>query len=170
VQIVLVPYCLAGALVLFLVWLALRHIEQLLEQLLQHLGVGTQTRVAAFRSTACRAVLATFAVILFVEPVVSGTAHVEIHAPDRLPTTVDHLSVQVTAVGLGGVAGGTRIVNAAFDDRGVASLDIPMLPFESRLNIDVLDGSLPNALVARRTVYVSPFVKRQVWSLEIHFQ
>lgn len=165
----LLQYTIGGVLLLLLVLVKGHDFRRLVHLVIDRRRMGTAAWLRALVDLAIAAVLMTAAVDLFVDPLVAGVAQLEIHAPATPATTSDHLLVRTVPVGPFGPAGGGRIVLGEFDARGVAILNVPLERLESRVIVDILDTSLPNAVVERRSVYVSPFVRRTLWPQVVNF-
>jgi hypothetical protein len=117
-----------------------------------------------FAGQVCLSLLAFYAII---DPLIPGTAIVEVHAPSKFPTTADHLILRAIPVGFRGPAGGTRIITTRFDQSGLGTIQVHLELMETRLKLEVLDESMAEPVVTTKTVYISPFVRRQVCKLSV---
>lgn len=160
---IVLHYLISGVLLLVIVWLKLYELGKLLITL-----VPASRRFKSELDHIGKSVLCVLAAFLFLDPLLPGVVVVEIQVrPATVVTTLDHLAVRIVPVGMLGAAGGTRTSVVDVNERGVASVIVQLHHFESSLNIDLLDESLPKPVVQRHTAYVSPFTRRQVWPLKI---
>jgi hypothetical protein len=166
----LLQYALGSALVLLLVAAKRHEVRELVRHVLHRDGASTTAWLRHLIELMLSAVVLAAALDLFVDPLVAGVAEIEIHAPADPPTTTDHLQVRVVPIGLSGPRGGTRTIVGEFDAGGVAIVNVPLEMLESRVNVDVLDPTLTNPVVERRSVYLSPFVRRSLWNRVVDFR
>ncbi len=167
---ILLQYCVGGVLILLIAALKGREVRRLLRLLLDRSQVGTGAWFRALLDLAFAAAFLTLAIDLFIDPLVAGVAEIKVHAPVSLSTTPENLLVRVVPVGRFGPGGGDRTVFTDFDNTGVAILSVRLEMLESRVAVDVLDRSLPNPVVERRSVYLSPFVRRGLWRRTVDFR
>jgi hypothetical protein len=158
VLLLLVQFLGAGGLLCLIVWLELRHAQELLPQ-----------RFHPWAHKLAHIAISVFAVALLVEPIIPGTAGltitVPVHAP--YPTLRENLRVRVAPVGIQGPAGGDRTVDAAFDNNGTVDVVSKIDPLETRVEVDVYDVTQPDQVLWHKLVWVSPFVRCQLLSKTI---
>jgi hypothetical protein len=82
---------------------------------------------------------------------------------------VENLQARITPVGLQGTAGGSRVVYTGFDRDGVAEVVSELTMFETRVTVEIFDLTQPSQTIKSSTVYISPFVKRQLITKTISF-
>jgi hypothetical protein len=145
----------AGGLLCFVVWLELRHAQELLPQ-----------RFHPWTHKLAHIAMSVFAVALLVEPIIPGTAGLTITVPVQTPypTLRENLRVRVVPVGIRGLAGGDRTIDAAFDNKGTVDVVSKIDPLETRVEIDVYDLTQPDQVLWHKVVWVSPFVRCQLLS------
>ena len=162
-------YFVASAILMLVVWVKVEHARQLARHLLGHRVESPHRRVVLLADHVMKAALVAFAAYIFIDPLVPGSAHLRITAP--MPTTtLDNLLIRVVPIGPKGPLAGAEPVFAYFDPGGNALLSASVGPLQSRVQIDVLDESLPgNQIVAQKSVYLSPFVRRQLWVSDVSF-
>lgn len=150
----IVQFVVGGTLLVFAVWWKLKELREGVSVFLPH-------QVSAWARFATQLCLGVIAIGAIIDPMISGTAIMEIHAPKEFPTTLDNLRVRVVPTGFSGTAG-IRTVTSSFDQRGVAVVPVAFGILESRANIEVFDESRSSPPLARRNVYISPFIRRQL--------
>jgi hypothetical protein len=108
--------------------------------------------------------LSYIAIAAVLEPLIPGSPVLIVHLPNSTTASrfTDNLQVRATPVGLHGAAGGDRVIYAGFDSDGQALLVPELTLFETRVTIEVFDQSQPTQIIKSATVYISPFVKRQI--------
>ena len=105
-----------------------------------------------------------------IDPLISGTGILLVRAPQGSSTTLsENLRVRIVPLSLLGPAGGDYIVVSQFDGRGMAAVPVSFHVFEVSAQVDVFDVSRPEPVVETKIVYVSPFVRRQIWSQIVEF-
>ena len=160
----ILQFIVGGTLLWFLVWLKFRRGQELVQhspklkswiRILAHVALG-------FIAAAC-----------FIDPLIPGVANLTIEfPPERLnyPTLFEHLRVRVVPVGLGGPAGGDRIIDATFDRDGSVQVLSNLAFLETSVTIQVYDETRPSETIKSANVYISPFVRRQLLSKTITFK
>jgi len=96
------------------------------------------------------------------DPLMSGTATLTIHAPSAVPVTLDTLVVETIPVGFLGEAGGDRARYNNFDDRGISQVTVNLGLLETFVKLRVFDKSSPSRSVITESIYISPFVRRRL--------
>src|SRR3989339_606126 len=107
----ILQFLLGGVLLILAVWWKIRDIRRGVVLVLSRKPVaggtrGRDARVRAWLHVACQLLLGITAFSVLVDPLIPGTAVVEIHAPRSFPTTLDNLSVRTVPIGFRGAAGG----------------------------------------------------------------
>jgi len=72
-------------------------------------------------------------------------------------------------VGFLGQAGGDRTVDVPFDSDGSAQVLSDLALLETRVTVQIYDETQPSKMIESATVYISPFVRRQLVSKTITF-
>lgn len=114
-------------------------------------------------------VAAVFVATCFVDSLVPGTASLIIYAPNEIPMRLATLQVEIIPVGLLGEAGGDHTRYDGFDSRGVAQISIKLGMLETLVKCRVYDQSSPSHSVINELVYVSPLVRRGIFTKVVHF-
>ncbi len=106
---------------------------------------------------------------IMVEPLISGNATIEVEAPakERLPTVLDNLRILATPVGLLGKPGAEARVTTRFDASGKAVVNINLAALQSRVELKVYDVASTKNIVAIKSLYISPFVRRQLSAIKV---
>ncbi|HYA41035.1 MAG TPA: hypothetical protein VEF34_07010 [Syntrophobacteraceae bacterium] len=119
--------------------------------------------------TASHLAVGFLAAACLLDPLIPGTAIITVQAPKTFPTLQENLRVQIVPIGFCSPAGASRAGSADFDSRGVAEVRLRMRMFETRALVEIFDKSRPSQLVATKSVYISPFVRRQLTTKKILF-
>jgi hypothetical protein len=116
--------------------------------------------------------LSYIAIAAVLEPLIPGSPVLIVRLPSSTTASrfINNLQVRATPVGLYGGAGGDRVIYAGFDSDGKALLVPELVLFETQVTIEVFDVSQPAQIVKSATVYISPFVKRQITNKTINLE
>jgi hypothetical protein len=150
----MIQFILGGGLLALLVWWKLTDIVRVCTP------NSKQRRV--WLNAVVHVVVGFVVVGCLVDPLIPGSAGISVRAPKTFPTLLDNLRVRIVPTGFLGEAGGNRISYAAFDSGGIAEITSEMSILETRIKVEVFDESQPLQMVAITSVYVSPFVRRQL--------
>jgi len=157
----LFQFGMAGALLWLVVRLKARDAEKL-----------APVKLKPWIKTVAEIVLSFVAIEALIEPLIPGFAVITVRVPVTVAgsgSVLEHVQARVVPIGLHGPAGGDRIVYAIFDRDGVAEVVSELKFFETHVTIEVFDITQPEDVLKSATVYISPFVKRQLSSKTISF-
>lgn len=157
----LVEFLIADALLCLIVWVKVHDAEKL-----------TAGRLKSAMKVIAEIVLSFIVVSAVLDPLVPGYPVLTIRIPVSATVPLgmlENLQARITPVGLQGTAGGSRIVYAPFDRDGVAEVVSELTMFETRVTVEIFDVTQPSQTIKSTTVYISPFVKRQLTTKTISF-
>jgi hypothetical protein len=166
-EVVIQPIVGAAGLCL-ITWIELRHFRKVME-----LGGSKWPQLVIWSKALAHIAIVFVATACFLDPLVPGVANLTIRFPTEssaYPTTLDNLQARVIPVGLLGQAGGDRISYAVFNVDGSAEVNANLSFLETAVQIQVFDQTRPTELVMSTTVYLSPFVRRQLAKKVVSFR
>ena len=157
-------FVLGGILLIILVRWKLADLQQLI------FSLSTSRRLRRFTHHAARAAVGLFVVACFIDPLIPGSATINIQAPQKFPLLAENLRIAITPMGFQTKADVDRCIDGIrFDNRGFAVKSVAMAMFETRVEVRVYDVTRPMETVAVTNAYISPFVRREFLPKTISF-
>ncbi len=164
---IILQFAAGGALLSFALWLKIHEFRKIFQ-----LGAPSSPKLNAWIKTLSGAALSLIGAACMLDPLIPGSATLTIKVPSdasTYPTLLENLRVRVAPVGLLGQPGGNRISYAKFGDDGSAEVVSELSFLETHVTIQIFDETRPLEAVKSATVYVSPFVRRQLVTKTITF-
>jgi hypothetical protein len=149
-----------GALLCFSAWLTIHDVVDLAT-----VGASRLPMIKPLLKTLAHVALSLVAAACMLDPLIPGFACLTVKVPtdpSTYPTLLENLRVRVVPLSFRGQAGGDRISNAAFGRDGSAEVTPDLALLETRVMIEVFDETRPSEPIKSATVYISPFVRRQL--------
>jgi hypothetical protein len=164
----ILQFLASGILVCLIVWLKFYHVERAVE-----VGAPRSPKLTAWIKAAAHVGLGLIAAGCLLDPLIPGEAGLTIKVstdPSTYPTLLENLRARVIPVGFQGPAGGNRVAYAAFGRDGSAEVVADLALLETQVQIEIFDQTRPSELIKSTTVYLSPFVRRQLINKTVSFQ
>jgi hypothetical protein len=150
---------LGGALLAFAVWLKLHDVRHVLWM------CTARSPMKDWIEIPTPIILGLLAVALIVDPLIPGVAGLTVRAATVRASYLglpEHLRVRVAPLGLQGLAGGDRTCDAPLGDDGSVQIVANLALLETHVVLQLYDETAPAVILRSVTVYISPFVRRQL--------
>lgn len=108
----------------------------------------------------------------FLDPLIPGAANLTIRVPTGCgiyPGLSEHQRVKVLPLGLRGLAGGDRIADVSVGRDGSVHIVVTLAVLDTYVLVELYDETSPSVIIQSDTVYISPFVRRQLIGKTITF-
>jgi hypothetical protein len=148
------------------VWVKLRDVDEAVEM------ATRRSKLKQWRKALITIALSLLGTATLLDPLIPGIANLTVRVPTGraayrgLP---EHLRVKVVPLGLRGLAGGDRISDAPFGSDGSVQIVASLSVMETHVTLEVYDETSPSVIIQSDTVYISPFVRRQLIGKTITF-
>ncbi|MBZ5533446.1 MAG: hypothetical protein LAO20_18615 [Acidobacteriia bacterium] len=164
-NVIMLQFLGGGALILCSAWLKCHDASAILR-----LGRPKSQKLEAWIRVLTLTALSFTGIACIVDPLIPGSGCLTVafrsdHPP--YPTLAENLKLRLKPIGFQGESGGNRVTYADFDSNGSAEVLADMSLLETRVTVEVFDVTQPSKIIQSATVYISPFVRRQLFCKKI---